>query len=98
DCWWRTGVRVRLAQRQIRPVVANHSNRFDRHVERQAPEEGRTSHESDDANAEDGNKQVEGCRRGEIIIRNLNALSEAKAPDDRRSPHDGEGRSARDAG
>jgi predicted 3-demethylubiquinone-9 3-methyltransferase (glyoxalase superfamily) len=27
--WWRTGIRVWLAQRQIRPVVASHSNHFD---------------------------------------------------------------------
>src|SRR5205807_3460215 len=40
----------------------------------------------------------EGCLPGKIIIRNLNALSEAKAPDDSRVPRDGEAGSAADAG
>ena len=68
----RTGVAVRLAEGQIRRVVANHSNGFDRYVARQGREEVRTGHEGDDANAEDRHRNAKGSvrRRNEIQAAN----------------------------
>jgi len=64
-------IRVRVAQGQVRFVLAGHAHCVDRDVARQRPEEVRTSDERDDANAEDRHQQIEGClRRGMILSKN----------------------------
>ena len=46
---WRRGVAVRLAQGQVRPVVADHSERDAEAARRQGPGEGQARHAGDDA-------------------------------------------------
>jgi len=73
---------VRLAQGQIRSVVADHSNNLDRHVARQGFRKIRESNESDASNAEDRHREVKGCLRWKLILSNPYGLGETKTQDD----------------
>src|SRR4029453_18197980 len=58
-CRWRIDGALRLAQRQIRSLVAGHSALSRRHVSRSRCREGKSRHESDNGNGQDRHRRFE---------------------------------------
>jgi hypothetical protein len=58
-CRWRIDGALRLAQRQIRSLVAGHSALSRRHVSRSRCREGESRHESNDGNGQDRHRRFE---------------------------------------
>src|SRR5207248_2816747 len=78
-CRWRIDGALRLAQRQIRSLVAGHSALSRLHVSRSRCREGESRHESDNGNGQDRHRRFEqSCDIAHRVRQSYEILSLAK--------------------